>query len=62
MDTSGNSQMKIWNDAIKDLYAKITLSLDEYKLNRLGHGDEWEIVAHCMDIVEQEAKKLWKQC
>ena len=60
MDTNGNGQKAIRNKAISDLYAAITLRLDEYKLERMGHGDEWEIVAHCMDIVEQEACKLWK--
>lgn len=62
MDTNGSGQMKIWNDAIKEMYAKITLRMDEYKKNRFGYGDGWQIVEHCMDIVEEEAKGLWKQC
>lgn len=62
MDTNGSGQMKIWNDAIKEMYTNITLRMEEYRTNVCGSGHEWQIATHCMDIVEKEAQKLWKQC
>ena len=61
MDTNGNTQTSVRNRAVEELYANITMRLSEYKMNRMGCGDERKIVDRCMDIVEQEARKLWKE-
>lgn len=60
MDTNGNGQKEIRNKAISDLYAAITLKLEEYQKEDKDDAEKFAIVAHCMDIVEQEACKLWK--